>query len=521
VTFDIEQQVIAAGLVSAAEEMGARLVRAAYSANIKERMDCSAAVFTSTGELIAQAEHAPLHLGSLLGLMGALLAKRGRDDFQPGDAFIANDPYGGGGSHLPDISIVSPVFSGGQLIAFVATIGHHADGGNGHTSSIYDEGLRIPVVQLLDRGVPRADVVELILANFRLPRERNGDFRAQLGANAVGAERIASLAARYGRDQVTAAMQAQLDYSERMTRELIRALPDGHGEFEDVVDDDGRGTTGIPIRASVDILGDHVAIDFAGSSPQVPGDINSVFINTVGTVYYCVKALLASAVPPNAGFHRAIEVSAPEGSVVNCRLPAAVDWRTTTSLRIVDAVMGAFAQILSFVPAASSGSGGGLAFAGVNPATGSGYFYLEAVAGGFGAGPGLPGMDGTHSHISNSANLPVESLETEYPLLVEEYSLIRGSGGAGRWPGGMGLRRAVRVAGPSSRLVGHIDRVARGPWGLHGGEPGRPARLVIKHADGTVASTSPKVYGFDLKAGDTVIIETPGGGGYGPVKPAV
>jgi N-methylhydantoinase B len=520
-TFDIEQQVIAAGLVSAAEEMGARLVRAAYSANIKERMDCSAAVFTSTGELIAQAEHAPLHLGSLLGLMGTLLAKRSADDFHPGDAFIANDPYGGGGSHLPDISIVSPVFSGGELIAFVATIGHHADGGNGHTSSIYDEGLRIPVVQLLDRGVPRADVMELILANFRLPRERNGDFRAQLGANTVGAERIAALAGRYGRDQVTAAMQAQLDYSERMTRELIRALPDGHGEFEDVVDDDGRGTTGIPIRASVDIVGDHVAIDFAGSSPQVPGDINSVFINTVGTVYYCVKALLASEVPPNAGFHRAIEVSAPEGSVVNCTLPAAVDWRTTTSLRIVDAVMGAFAQILDFVPAASSGSGGGLAFAGVNPATGSPYFYLEAVAGGFGAGPGLPGMDGTHSHISNSANLPVESLETEYPLLVEEYSLIRGSGGTGRWPGGMGLRRAVRVAGPASRLVGHIDRVARGPWGLHGGQPGRPARLVIKRADGSVASTSPKVYGFDLKDGDTVIIETPGGGGYGPAEPTV
>jgi N-methylhydantoinase B len=521
VTFDIERQVIAAGLVSAAEEMGARLVRAAYSTNIKERMDCSAAVFTSTGDLIAQAEHAPLHLGSLLGLMGALLGKRAAHDLRPGDAFIANDPYGGGGSHLPDISIVSPVFSGGELIAFVANIGHHADGGNGHTASIYDEGLRIPVIQLLDGGVPRTDVMEMILANFRLSRERNGDFRAQLGANTVGAERIASLASRYGRDQVRDAMKAQLGYSERMTRQLIRALPNGHGEFEDVVDSDGRGTTGILIRASVDILDDSVKVDFAGSSPQVPGDINSVFINTLGTVYYCVKALLASAVPPNAGFHRAIEVSAPEGTVVNCNLPAAVDWRTTTSLRIVDAVMGAFAQIVNAVPAASSGSGGGLAFAGVDPRNGRPYFYLEAVAGGCGAGPGLPGMDGTHSHISNSANLPVESLETEYPLLVDEYSLIRGSGGAGRWPGGMGLRRAVQVVGHSARLVGHIDRVERGPWGLHGGHQGRRARLVVRHADGTIASTDPKVYGFDLRAGDTVIIETPGGGGYGAADPDV
>src|SRR5499426_294820 len=509
-------EVIGAALLTIAEEMGVALIKSSYSTNIKERQDCSTAIFDARGEVIAQAEHIPMHLGSLLGVVREVLARYPPSSLADGDVFIANDPYTGGGTHLPDINLVSPVFAEGALFGFVANIAHHADRSAERIRTIWDEGLRITPIRLAEAGRIREDVMELLLANFALPSERRGDFRAQIAANRLGARRLGELIGRYGVATVEAACAAALAYGERKIRAAIASLPDGVYRFADVMDDDGVTAEPIPIAVAITKRGDALALDFAGTGPQCAGDINVVYFALLATVYYALKAVLDPSIPANSGFYRAIAVRAPEGSIVNARPPAPVAWRTQTCQRIADVVLGALAQVVpERVPAAGNGANCAMVFSGTDPRTGKLYVYLETLAGGAGATAAGDGMDAVQVHVTNTSNLPVESLESEYPLLVAEYALIEGSGGAGRHRGGLGLRRTIQVLGHEARFLGTTERARVAPWGLCGGEPGGLARLVLNPGSAGARELPPKVWGHPLDPGDRVAIETPGAGGYG------
>ena len=509
-------EVIGAALLTVAEEMGVALIKSSYSTNIKERQDCSTAIFDARGEVIAQAEHIPMHLGSLLGVVREVLARYPAATLAPGDIFISNDPYTGGGTHLPDINLVSPVFAEGRLFGFVANIAHHADRSADRIRTIWDEGLRITPIRLAEAGRIREDVMELLLANFALPEQRRGDFRAQIAANRLGERRLGELIARYGANTVAEACDAALTYGERKIRAAIATLPDGVYRFADAMDGDGVAPEPIPIVVTITKHGDALALDFAGSGPQCAGDINVVYFALVATVYYALKAVLDPTIPANSGFYRAITVSAPEGSIVNARLPAPVAWRTQTCQRIADVVLGALAQVVpERVPAAGNGANCALVFSGVDPSTGQLYVYLETLAGGSGATASGDGMDAVQVHVTNTSNLPVEALEAEYPLLVTEYALVDGSGGAGRHRGGRGLRRTIEVIGHEARLLGTTERARIAPWGLERGEPGGLARLVLNPGAPDERELPPKVWGYVLHPGDRVAIETPGAGGYG------
>ncbi len=510
-------EVIGAALLTIAEEMGTALIRSSYSTNIKERQDCSTAIFDARGEVIAQAEHIPMHLGSLLGVVREVLARYPEASLAPGDVFIANDPYTGGGTHLPDINLVSPVFAGGQLFGFVANIAHHADRSGERIRTIWDEGLRITPIRLVEAGRLRADVMELLLANFALPAERRGDFRAQIAANRLGERRVGEVIARYGAATVRAACEESLAYGERKIRAAISALPDGVYRFTDAMDGDGVDDRPIPIAVAIEVRGDGLALDFAGTGPQCAGDINVVYFALLATVYYALRAVLDPTIPANGGFYRAITVTAPEGSIVNARPPAPVAWRTQTCQRIADVVLGALAQVVpERVPAAGNGANCALVFSGTDPRTGRAYVYLETLAGGAGATARGDGMDAVQVHVTNTSNLPVEALESEYPLLVTEYALVEGSGGAGRHRGGLGLRRTIEVVGHEARFLGTTERARLRPWGLCGGEAGGRARLVLDPGGPGEQPLPAKVWGHPLLPGQRVAIETPGAGGYGP-----
>ncbi|MBI2202970.1 MAG: hydantoinase B/oxoprolinase family protein [Candidatus Rokubacteria bacterium] len=509
----ITLDVIGSALLSIAEEMGEVLIKSSYSSNIKERQDCSTAVFNLAGEVVAQAEHIPMHLGSLIMIVQEILKRYPIETLRDGDVFIGNDPYTGGSTHLPDITVASPVFHDGVPVGFVANIAHHADGSGRETRSIWDEGLRIPPIRIVEAGRLREDVMELLLLNFRLPRERRGDFRAQFAANRIGAERLTELLRRYGRDTCLAAMQELLAYGERKIRAALAAVPDGVYAFEDFMDDDGAGGPPVPIRVRIEVKGGEIALDFGGTGDQVPGDINVVYLALVATVYYALKALLDPTIPANGGFYRAIRVTAPERSIVNAHPPAPVAWRTQTCQRIADVVFGALAPALpARVIGATNGANSAWVFSGTDPRTGQYYVYLETIGGGSGARATKDGLDGVQVHITNTSNLPVECLEMEYPLLVEDYALVPGSGGDGAHRGGLGLRRTIRVLRGASTFLGTLDRGRFPPWGLFGGAAGGTGSLVLN----TTTPLGSKIAGRQLCEGDAVTIVTPGAGGYGP-----
>jgi len=512
----ITLEVIGSTLLSIAEEMGEALIKSSYSSNIKERQDCSTAIFNLRGEVIAQAEHIPMHLGSLIMIVTEILRRYPVAELHDGDVFVGNDPYTGGSTHLPDITVASPVFHAGEPVGFVANIAHHADGSGRETRSIWDEGLRIPPIRIVEAGRLREDVMELLLLNFRLPRERRGDFRAQFAANRLGADRLRELFTGHGRATCEAAMAELLAYGERKIRAAIRAMPDGVYGFEDVMDDDGAGGPPVPIRVTITVAGDEIALDWAGTGAQVEGDINVVYLALVATVYYALKALLDPTIPANGGFYRAIRVTAPEGSIVNAGLPAPVAWRTQTCQRIADVVFGALAPALPERSiGATNGANSAWVFSGIDPRSGQYYVYLETIGGGSGARASKDGLDGVQVHITNTSNLPVECLEMEYPLLVEEYALVPDSGGAGRHRGGLGLRRTIRVLGGTATFLGTLDRARVAPWGLFGGGEGGRGSLV-RHAGPGSAALPSKVAGLRLAEGEAVTIVTPGAGGYGP-----
>jgi N-methylhydantoinase B len=509
-------EVIGSALLTIAEEMGTALIRSSYSTNIKERQDCSTAIFDARGEVIAQAEHIPMHLGSLLGVVREVLARYPAPSLAAGDVFIANDPYTGGGTHLPDINLVSPVFAGGELFGFVANIAHHADRSAETIRTIWDEGLRITPIRLAEAGRIREDVLELLLANFALPEQRRGDFRAQIAANRLGERRLGELIRRHGVATVRAACEASLAYGERKIRAAIAALPDGVYRFTDAMDDDGVTPEPIPIAVAVTKRGDTLGLDFAGSGPQCAGDINVVYFALLATVYYALRAVLDPTIPANSGFYRAITVTAPAGSIVNARPPAPVAWRTQTCQRIADVVLGALARVVpERVPAAGNGANCAMVFSGTDPRTGRLYVYLETLAGGSGATATGDGMDAVQVHVTNTSNLPVEALESEYPLLVTEYALVEGSGGAGRHRGGRGLRRTIEILDHEARFLGTTERARLAPWGLCGGGPGGRARVTLNPGGPDAQPLPPKVWGHRLRPGDRVAMETPGAGGYG------
>lgn len=518
-------EIISNRLLSVAEEMGAVLIRTAYSTNIKERRDCSTAVFDAQGQMIAQAELIPMHLGSLLGAVEAVLGKF--PEMQPGDMFITNDPYSGGGTHLPDITMVSPVFVGEQLVGFVANIAHHADVGgkvpgstSGDATSIFQEGIRIPLVPICMFGVIQQEIIDFVMLNSRTPAEREGDLGAQIAANRTGARRLQEVIAHYDLASYPVIVAALLDYAERLMRANIAKLPDGTYTFTDYLDDDGINLgVPVPICMSVTIAGDQTTVDFTGSSRQVAGPINVPLNGTLATLFYCFKALVGSDIPSNHGIYRALHVIAPQGSIVNCAPPAPVGERIDTCQRIADTFFGAMtAAAPDRVIAASNSSVTTATFSGVHPESGVFYVYLETVAGGSGAHAYGDGLSGVQVHMTNTSNLPVEALEREYPLLVERYSFRIDSGGAGKHRGGLGIQRDIRVLHDGVTFSGLADRQRHAPWGILGGQAGATGCYLLKRADGLSQVLSSKASGVTLDAEDVISVQTPGSGGYGDPK---
>ena len=517
-------EIISNALRSITDETFVALMKSAYSTNIKERRDHSTAIMDAKGRLVVQAAQAlPIHIASMSGLIACLLDKYG-GDVHEGDLFIANDPHTAGGTHLPDINYAMPVFVEGALFGFVANLAHHADVGGmapgsmaGGMSEIFQEGLRIPVVRLFRRGELQRDVLDLLLLNVRVPEERRGDHYAQIAACRLGARRLREVVAHYSTGVIRTAFDEIIARTERRLRDAVAGVPDGEYRFEDVLDGDGAGTADVPIRLEVTIAGDRAHFDFAGTSPQVRGNVNVTMNATQAAVCYALKAMLDPEVPNNQGVLAVADIDAAPGTLLNARFPAPVASRAHTCQRIIDVVLGAFAQALpGKVIGAANGANTTAVFSGIDPRSGKGYLYLETLGGGMGARAARDGKDGVQVHITNTSNLPVEAIEQEYPLRVEEYGLIEDSGGAGRRRGGLGLRRVVRPVGHDCIFNGVGERFRHRPWGVFGGEPGASGRFLLRDAGGTETKLPDKCGEHRLARTEAVVIETPGAGGYGP-----
>ena len=523
-------EVLRNGLESIADEMGAVLKRTSFSPNIKERMDASCAIFDAEAQLVAQAEHVPVHLGSMLRAVGATVAAVGGLD--DGDVVIVNDPFTGG-SHLPDITLAAPVFvaegGGRRHIGYVAARAHHADVGGmepgsmpGNSHEIYQEGLVIPAVRLYRGGRVQDNVMRLILANVRTPDERRGDLNAQLAALRVGEQRLQELCARHGADLVSAGFAAILDYAERRMRRRLAELPPGTYRAEDFLDDDGTGDEPVRVNLAVTVSPERLVLDYGGSSPQTLGNINAVAPMTYSASFFAIKVLTDPEVPVNAGTFRAVELRLPEGSFLASRPPAAVcAGNTETTQRIADTVLKACAQFApDRVPAASQGTMNTIAIGGRDPRSrelgGRPYTYIETIGGGQGGRPMGPGDDGIQCNMTNTMNTPVEALEISYPLRVERYELREGSAGAGKHRGGNGLVRAIRALDHTARVSLQCERRRFAPYGLHGGADGKPGRNAALRADGRVEEVAGKA-SLSLAPDEVIVVETPGGGGWGAV----
>ena len=505
-------------LASAADEMGVTLWRTGHSPNIRERRDFSCAVFDARGRLVAQAAHIPVHLGAMPESVAAVAALA---PWSEGDVAIVNDPYLGG-THLPDVTLVAPVFAGGALAGFVANRAHHADiggmsaGSMPVASELYQEGLIIPPLKLREGGETNEALLALILRNVRTPDERRGDFEAQLGALRTGAARLEALAARHGAAELARWMDALLDYAERLTRAAIAAIPDGDYEAADAME--GADGALLPLRARVTVAGDAATIDFSGSAPEQAASINAVEAVTRSAAIYCVRCLLPPDAPSNAGVFRPVRVIAPEGSIVNARPQRAVSaGNVETSQRVVDVVLTALARALpERMPAASAGTMSNLAFGGTRP-DGAPFAYYETIPGGAGAGPGGDGASGLQTHMTNTANTPAEALERAFPVRVRRFELRDGSGGAGRHRGGDGVVRELEfLAAADVSLIG--DRRLTGPPGARGGEAAAPGANALIRADGQRAPL-PGQAQLRVAPGERVEIRTPGGGGWGDPAP--
>jgi N-methylhydantoinase B len=568
-----ELSIAAALFSSVAEEMGVTLGRSAHSPNIKERRDYSCAVFDARARLVAQAAHIPVHLGAMHAAVEAAMPLA---PFAAGDIVILNDPYLGG-THLPDITMVSPVFAYGEgdhgsaarptrasgraeqtqnpkLVGFVASRAHHADVGGISPGSmplaeeLIQEGVVIPPIKLYELGRLNQAVLDLLLRNMRAPGERRGDLDAQIAAQRRGEERLREIVSRYGMRQARRLTGALMDYAERMTRAALSMVPEGEYEFEDYLDDDGVSDDPVPIRVRVTIRGGAMHCDFTGSAPERPSSINAVAAVTRSAVYYVVRCLLEAlvpggdAVPANHGCFRPVSFALPERSVVNASPPRAVAaGNVETSQRIVDTVLGALATALpDLIPATSAGTMNNVTIGGITPTTPHSAYpeglvgraeydiptpynvvfaYYETIGGGAGASPERDGLDAVHTHMTNTMNTPAEALEMTYPFRLIEYAIRRGSGGAGRYRGGDGIVRTYELLAPATVTI-LSERRRRAPWPLAGGEPGSPGRNLLERV-GDVGATGPSPLELPSKtqlklaAGDRLTIETPGGAGWG------
>jgi N-methylhydantoinase B len=535
---DPAELAIAAALFSSvAEEMGVTLGRSAHSPNIKERRDYSCAVFDAKGRLVAQAAHIPVHLGAMPTAVAAAMPLA---PFVPGDVVILNDPYLGG-THLPDITMVSPVFAQldarsqrstpmrrQQPVGFVASRAHHADvggispGSMPLASELIQEGVVIPPLKLYEAGRLNQAVFDLMLRNMRAPDERRGDLLAQTAAHQTGDVRFREVVARLGRTRSRLLMSELLDYAERMTRTALKKVPQGEYAFEDFLDDDGVTDDPVPLRVRVTVRDGAVHCDFTGSASERPSSINAVEAVTRSAVYYVVRCLLeglvenAETVPSNDGCFRPVSFALPERSVVNASPPRAVAaGNVETSQRIVDTVLGALSQALpDLIPSASSGTMNNVTIGGWDPERGREFAYYETIGGGGGASPQGHGLSAVHTHMTNTMNTPAEALEMTYPFRLLEYAIRRGSGGAGRHRGGDGIVRSYQLLSPTTVTL-LTERRRLQPWSLENGDPGKQGRNSLRRAGSANEEELPSKCSLQLQAGDQLTIKTPGGAGWG------
>lgn len=510
----IELSIFASRMQANCEEMGAVLRFAAFSTNIKDRLDFSCAIFDQSGDLCAQAAHIPVHLGSMAYAMRDIV---NRISWAPQDMVIVNDPYLGG-THLPDVTLIAPVFVQDELIGYVANRAHHADIGADKPGSmpiartLGEEGLIIPPTHLVRAGELDQTLMHRLVHNTADPAQVQGDFAAQIGANHTGVERLQTLYSAYGRERFAQGLQALHDYGERLARHSIERIPDGMYRFEDYMDDDGLGNQDIPIRACITVAKQQVSVDFAGTAPQSEGNINCPESVAAAAVYYVFRCLMPANTPACAGTFRPIDLQVPTGSVLNAQAPAAVAaGNVETSSRVVDVLLGALSSALpDQIPAASQGSMNNLAMG--SEVQGRRWAYYETIAGGMGAGRYGGGLSAVQTHMTNTRNSPVEVLEQQYPVRVSRYQIRRGSGGAGARAGGAGVTREYLFLAPATVTL-LTERRNHAPWGLAGGEAGERGRNLLNDV-----VLPPKIC-RQVQAGDRLTIHTPGGGGWG--KPVV
>ncbi|MCC7282156.1 MAG: hydantoinase B/oxoprolinase family protein [Acetobacteraceae bacterium] len=504
----ITVEVIGSALSTIVEQMGKAIIRAAWSANIKERRDCSAAVFDAEGRVVAQAEQIPFHLGSLLGITAETLKRTEIATVMPGDVFIGNDAHTGGGTHLNDIVFLEPVFAGGALVAWVANLAHHSDFVDRGHAHIFQEGLRIPPIRLYRAGALQQGVLDLVLLNCQVPHERRNDFRAQMAANRLGVQRVQALCERHGVPTLGQAFRQLMDYSERKARAGIAAIPDGRYEFREKFDT-SLWPELLDLAVAVEVSGEAITFDFTGCPAQNRTGMNMVFTALQAIVYYVVKTLIDADTPANAGLHRPVTIVAPPGTVVNALPPAAVYSRHEVAQRLADMMLSALWQA---IPERVIAAGTGITvmtMSGAHPRSGRYYVYNESMGGGMGAGAAADGMDGVHMHLTNSANIPVEALESEYPMMVDCYELVRDSGGAGKFRGGMAIRRRISAVGHQASVnLGGPNNIVPA-WGLDGGLAGGLARIEL--GEGVRLVQRNGVIGD----GQWAAAVTSGGGGFG------
>ena len=522
----VQLEVVRNRLTTIADEMELSLLRAAYSTIVKEGLDASAALFDPEGGVVAQAAAIPIHLGCLIPAVEQTLLSFPADTMAPGDVYVLNDPYQGG-THLPDIVLVAPIFvhvnEQPVLVGLATTMCHHQDVGGmvagsvpPNATDLFQEGLRIPPLKLVDRGEPVEPIFAILRANVRIPEAVLGDLRAQLAACEVGRRRLAELVESLGVDAYRRLIAELADRAEALTRARLAAIPDGTYSFEDYMDDDGvRRGVPVRIRATVTLQGSDLHVDFAGTSPQLAGPYNCVRSSTLSAVYYVLRAVTGPDVPNNSGCYRPLRISVPPGSMVDPRSPAPVNARTASVRRLTDALMGCFVQAMpERMPAASSGQLLVMAFGGTDPATGRAFVTSELGPGGMGGRPGLDGVDAVETDTTNCMNVPAEALESDSPVRVERWELWRDSGGAGRWRGGLGFHKVFAVMRGQLTATYRGERHTTAPWGTMGGRPAARSRAWVVRADGTEEELASKQL-VHLSAGDRLHVCVGGGGGYG------
>jgi N-methylhydantoinase B len=520
----VTTEVIGSALLAITDEMSSALVRTAYSPNIKERVDCSTALFDTEGRVLAQSQRLPLHMGSLLGSVRHIHERFPSESLRAGDMFLANDPYHGGGSHLPDFNLVAPIFAGDELIGYAANTAHHSDVGgmvpgseSADCQEIYQEGIRIPPVRLCAAGELRDDIIAVVALNSRVPRDREGDLRAQIAANRVAERRMLELRDRYGTGQLEDHFASLLEATERRIRTRFAVIPPGdyvHDEYLDPLPDGTEQRIRVRLRAD----GRTLRFDFAGTSPQMPFARNIPYYALAATAFCVVKTMLDPEIAANDGLYRSIELEAPEGSLVNPVSPAPVGARALSCGVLADALAGVLSQAASDQAVAGSAPHQLVIFAGIDPRNGEYFVNYETIAGALGARASHDGLDAVRIYASGAANLPIEALEQAFPLRVERYELLSDSGGAGRFRGGLGIRRDYRMLASQVEISLSGERHHVPAPGIAGGADGAPGRFVVNPDTDSAVALPSVARDIRLREGDVLRVDTPGGAGFGPVS---